>query len=101
MKFHDFKASDVESLHWSQVAVGDLVRSPGSSAFRANAFAERTPRTRVLSLANGLLLVVSRFDGVPGEPEYDDENITTFVVLSRHGPLVLMKTKPRRKKETP
>lgn len=85
--FHHFKRGDEEVWHWSKVRHGDLVVSPGSIAYKAKDFASRDNNTKALFLVDGLLLVLSRIEGCPGEV-YDDA--VTFVVMSRHGPLVLV-----------
>jgi hypothetical protein len=88
MTYHRFSAHSDETQKWTNVQIGDLVCSPGTMAYKANEFADRTTKTRWLILSTGLLLVLSRHDGIPGEPNTENESIT-FVVLSRHGPLVI------------
>lgn len=80
-----------EVFYWTNVMPGDLVISPGATAFLSLDFKNRTEDTRVLHLRQGHLLVLARIDGVPGE-EKDPESRKrrTFVVHSRHGILVLL-----------
>ena len=95
---HNFEKSDTESLYWSHVKPGDLVRSPGIHAIRSKDFKafcvatdQERKRISMLTLANGLLLVLGRIDGCPDVPEWN--HLTTFTVLSRHGVLVLLQAK--------
>jgi len=96
--YHNFEKSDTESLYWTHVKPGDLVRSPGIHAIRSKdfkAYCEGTEQQRkrasMLTLANGLLLVLSKIDGCPGVSDWD--HLTTFTVLSRHGVLILLQAK--------
>jgi len=74
-----------------------MVRSSGTLAYSANMFANRTSTTNCYTMggevSKALLLVMSRFEGIPGEPENDD--CVTFVCMSRHGVLVIVQYKSK------
>lgn len=79
---------------WKNVMPGDLVHSPYTHAFAVRDFANRTEDTKVFNLRDGLLLVLTRIDGCPGDHMYDDAaRFVTFVVWSKHGPLVIVHAK--------
>ena len=60
-----------------------------------NAYCECTDLERrnidLLRLGNGLLLVLSKVDGCPNMPDWNDMH--TFTVMSRHGVLVIVQGK--------
>jgi hypothetical protein len=94
--YHDLNPINFDDPRWfwDDVMPGDIVHGPGTRAFRANSFANRTEDTTVLVMGQKLMLVLSRYEGVPGEDEYYDKNYwVTFTVLTRHGVLVVLKTK--------
>lgn len=93
MRYHDFAEGD-ERFYWTDVKPGDLVHSPNIVAYKVKDFVGRDENTRTLFLKHGLLLVLSRLDGCPGE-SYDPQTTTTFVVWSRHGPLIILQEKRR------
>jgi hypothetical protein len=95
MTYHRFEFGDEEAHYWTHVQPGDLVSSQGSSAYKACEFATRNGETKVFNLVNGLLLVLSRQIGVPGEDHSWNDSVHTFVVWSRHGALVLMQNRRR------
>jgi hypothetical protein len=79
---------------WKDVMPGDLVHSPFTHAWKARDFADRDENTRHLNLRDGLLLVLTRIDGCPGDDTYDvPAAYVTFIVWSRHGPLVIVHPK--------
>lgn len=101
MTYHDFKRSDTEVMHWTNVVPGDLVHSPGALAILGKDFyaychgsTKERDDTAILTLADGVLLVLSRSEGCPGMENWDEfVTFNTFVVMSRHGLLVLMQVK--------
>lgn len=91
--YRDIKELE-ERWRWTDVIPGDLVHSPFTQAYYARDFATRTEDTKILSLRDGLLLVLTRIDGCPGDDAYNDPSrFVTFVVWSRHGALVIVQTK--------
>lgn len=91
---HIFVRGDPEVHAWSDVLPGDMVVSPGSSAWSKKALSEGDSRS--LRLGRGILLVIARNVGFPLDDTEDefDRALTTFTVVSRHGILVLMQ-RPR------
>lgn len=76
---------------WRDVVPGDVLHSPGTNAFTMADFARRGEDTKVMTMGQRLLFVVSRHDGIPGD--HGQPNAVTFVVLSRHGTLVVIQNK--------
>lgn len=96
MTIRVFQPGDDEVFRWTNVMPGDVVVSPNTRAYRLCDFHERyNPTTELYRLHSSPLLVVSRIDGVPHEE--DSGAFTTFVVLSRHGLLVIIQTKKKRR----
>lgn len=93
MTWHVFERGSPDSLYWANVLPGDGVQGPGTFAYKAADFANRNEdrHTRPLILAHAPLLVLSRQPGIPGEVEPLNADLCTFVVLSRHGILVILK----------
>jgi hypothetical protein len=90
--YHDITGED--RWRWKDVMPGDLVHSPFTHAFAVRDFATRTEDTKVFNLRDGLLLVLTRIDGCPGDATYGDPTaFVTFIVWSRHGPLVIVHPK--------
>lgn len=78
--------------YWRDVRPGDVLHSPGTNAFTMHDFSIRgDPHAKVMTMGPRLLLVVSRHDGIPGDPS--QSNAVTFVVLSRHGPLIVIQNR--------
>lgn len=98
MNFHDFERNDPETRFWTNVMPGDLVRSPGTHAIMVKdfykycygTFKERD-NVGILTLANGPLLVIAKIFGCPNMKLWS--MYVTFVVISRHGLLVVLQSK--------
>lgn len=93
MKFHSFEWGDPETMRWTNVVPGDMVRSPGSFAFHTRHLTVENMQSdnpHGFRLRDGLLLVIAAWDGAPDVCKLSDRRVRTFIVLSRHGLLFLL-----------
>lgn len=96
MKHHVISGLDVWS--WQHVMPGDTVVSQGSLAFFARDYLTRNEDTKVLKLALAPILCLARVPGTISpstdkhwnDMEGHHDSLITFVVLSRHGVLVVV-----------
>lgn len=91
MTLHSFYAGSHEAEEWKDVMPGDVVISPGSVGHWLHDN-EKKP----IVFMQRPLLVLSRHDGdMPWEVALKDSTVTSFVVLSRHGLLYVIKRQRR------
>jgi hypothetical protein len=75
---------------WDCVFPGDLITCFGHVAFPYLSFQNRDQDTRVFHLRNHPVVVLSRIDSVVDDKRLTEQGFGTFVVLSRHGILVML-----------
>ena len=85
---------DMEAWKWTHVMPGDVVQSRGTVAYRHRDWENRNDeKTHVVQLHSAPMLVLSRIPGIPGpDGEGPESGHVTFVVLSRHGLLILVQS---------
>lgn len=70
---------------------GDVVQAKGSMAWRWHDLSRRHESdVKFYRLHSSPVLVLSRFPGVPGEPELGTDEFATFIILTRHGLLAVI-----------
>ena len=96
MRYHDIKRGTNQFLYWDLLDIrpGDMLHAPNTTAWKPEAFyrmAGGEKDVKNYTLGHKLLLVLSKFDGVPGT---DWNDVTTYLVFSRHGVLMIVQSKP-------
>lgn len=77
---------DLEVHRWENVMPGDIVQSNGTIGHTIEDFPYRnTSNVQFTKFFSSPMLVIARIPGIPGEPDVDNDEVVTFVVLTRHG----------------